>query len=176
MNKIYKNTLFQLIKRVYYYNSIYINIRKISSEILDIVYIVFVSLINYISILFVYLHFCILIYSSFLYFYNILSTVRQYCADWTINILFNICNKNLFRIVNYYFSKNWITVSELIISTTDIEQVVNRQLFKYWDISRRSADIYKNIFKIYLCFVIRAIYSNKFLYLIVWYYSFLHKQ
>ncbi len=81
LNKIYKNIFLQLIKRVYYYNSIYINIRKISNKILDIVYIVLVNLINYISILFVYLRLCVLIYSSLLYFYNILSTVRRYCVD-----------------------------------------------------------------------------------------------
>jgi len=81
LNKIYKNIFLQLIKRVYYYNSIYINIRKISSEILNIVYIVLVSLINYILILFIYLHFCVLICPSFLYLYNILSTVRQYCTN-----------------------------------------------------------------------------------------------
>jgi len=59
----------------------YINIRKILNKFFNIVYVVFVSLINYISILFIYLRLCILIRLNLLYLYNILLIIRQYCIN-----------------------------------------------------------------------------------------------
>ena len=76
LNKIHKNAFFQLMKKVHHHDNMYINMRKISCEISNIVNVFFIDLFNHTLILFIYLCFNIFVSSNFSFFHNILSTIR----------------------------------------------------------------------------------------------------